>query len=132
MAGPSFRFVSVAAALRGAPGEWAREMLHDGEVALQAGGDGLDALDEVARALGLPAVLLIRGEPTPATQEETVISFAGELPLVWAAASFGERTRQWARGRGAMTLLVETAAPLTGEDRARIERFIAALGRQSE
>lgn len=132
MAAPSFRFVCVAAALRGAPGAWAREMLRDGEVALQAGDGGLEAIYEVAHALGLAAVLVVRGETTTTAREETVIEFAGDLPLVWVAAEFSDRARRWARQRGPMTLLVEGGDALSPDERARIGRFVAALGRQSE
>ncbi len=132
MAGPSFRFVCLAGALEGAPGDWAREMLREGEVALLPGDGGLAAVNEIAGALELPAVLVVRGEPAADAQEETVIAYAGELPLVWAAAEFSDRARAWARERGPMTLLVEATGPLSPGERARIARFVAVLGRQSE
>jgi hypothetical protein len=31
-----------------------------------------------------------------------------------------------------MTLLIDTAEPLTDDERRRIDRFVATLGRQSE
>ena len=132
MADPSFRFVCVASALQGAPGEWAREMLREGEVALRSGDGGLEAIDGVAHTLALPAVLVVRGGDSPQAQEQTVIDFAGELPLVWVSPAFSERARRWAHDRGAMTLLVETDQELSHDERARIGRFVALLGRQSE
>ncbi|MHB1571928.1 MAG: hypothetical protein ACYC0H_22355 [Solirubrobacteraceae bacterium] len=132
MSDPSFRFVCVAAALQGAPGEWAREMLRDGEVALHAGDGGLEAIGAVAHTLALPAVLVVRGEDSSQAQEQTVIDYAGELPLVWVEPAFSEHARRWAHDRGAMTLLVEADAALAADERARIGRFVASLGRQSE
>ena len=35
-------------------------------------------------------------------------------------------------GGGPMTLLVEVAGPLADDERRRIERFVALLGRQAE
>lgn len=131
MSEPSFRFVCPPGVLAGAP-EWAREMLRDGEIALLADAGGLAAIDELAHALELTSVTLIRGERSPDAQEETVISYAGALPLVWAGAGFSERASGWARDRGPMTLLVTTHAPLSEDERRRIGRFVATLGRQSE
>ncbi len=132
MAEPSFRFVCVPSALAGAPAGWAAEMLQDGEIALLAGDGGLDAVNGVAHDLGLVSVPVVRGEDSDARQEQTVMAYAENLPLVWVGASFGDAATAWARDRGPMTLLVEAGAPLSDEERRRIERFVATLGRQSE
>jgi hypothetical protein len=132
MAEPSFRFVCAPEALAGAPAGWAREMLQDGEIALLAGDGGLEAINAVAHNLGLTSVPLVRGEDAAQRQEQTVIAYAESLPLVWVSAGFGDGAAAWARDRGPMTLLVEAAGSLSEEERRRIERFVATLGRQSE
>jgi hypothetical protein len=128
----AFRFVCVPLALQGAPGGWARDMLEEGEIALLADSGGLEAVNDVAHALELPSIALVRGEPDAARQENTVIAYAESLPLVWVAPGFSESARAWARERGPMTLLVSAEGPLTDEERRRIDRFVATLGRQSE
>ena len=132
MAEPSFRFVCVPDALAGAPSGWAREMLQDGEIALLAGDGGLRAINGVAHDLGLVSVPVVRGEDSAEHQEQTVMAYAENLPLVWVGAGFGDGATAWARDRGPMTLLVAAAGPLDDEERRRIERFVATLGRQSE
>ena len=132
MAEPSFRFVCVPDALAGAPSGWAREMLRDGEIALLAGDGGLEAVNAVAHDLDLTSVPLVRGEESAQRQEQTVMAYAENLPLVWVSAGFGEGASAWARDRGPMTLLVAAGGPLAEEERRRIERFVATLGRQSE
>jgi hypothetical protein len=132
MAEPSFRFVCVPDALAGAPSGWAREMLQDGEIALLVGDGGLEAINGVAHDLGLASVALVRGEESAARQEQTVMAYAENLPLVWVGAAFGDGATAWARDRGPMTLLVPAGGPLSEEERRRIERFVATLGRQSE
>ena len=132
MAEPSFRFVCVSTALARAPSDWAREMLREGEIALLADGGGLGAINEVAHMLGLASVPVVRGEDSASAQEATVIAHADGLPLVWIAAAFSESATAWARDRGPMTLLVTADAPLSDEERRRIGRFVAMLGRQSE
>jgi hypothetical protein len=132
MAGPGFRFVCVPAALAGAPAGWAREMLRDGEIALLAGDGGLAEIDEVAHALDLLSVPVIRGEASPQRQSDTVIAYSGALPLIWIAPSFTDAVRDWARARGPMTLLVASDGPLSEPERRRVDRFVATLGRQSE
>jgi hypothetical protein len=132
MADSSFRFVCVPDALAGAPAGWAREMLHDGEIALLAGDGGLEAVNAVAHDLDLAAVPVVRGEDSAARQEQTVMAYGGNLPLVWVGAGFSDAAVAWARDRGPMTLLVTAAAPLSEGERRRIERFVATLGRQSE
>jgi hypothetical protein len=132
MAEPSFRFVCAPDALAGAPSGWAREMLQDGEIALLAGDGGLEAINGVAHDLGLVSVPVVRGEDSAERQEQTVMAFAENLPLVWVGAGFGDGATAWARDRGPMTLLVAAAGPLEDEERRRIERFVATLGRQSE
>jgi hypothetical protein len=129
---PSFRFVCVPAALSGGPDSWAREMLRDGEIALLPDGGGLDAISDVAHDLGLTGVLVIRSEPDPDRQQRTVTEYAASLPLVWVSDTFGDGATAWARDRGPMTLLVQTGGPLDDEQRRRIDRFVATLGRQSE
>jgi hypothetical protein len=128
----SFRFVCVPAALVGAPGSWAREMLRDGEIALLPTDGGLAAIDEVAHDLGLVSVAVIRGEADGERQQRTVIEYAQALPLIWVGESFDESTTQWAQERGPMTLLVQAGGGLSDEERRRIDRFVATLGRQSE
>jgi hypothetical protein len=107
-------------------------MLREGEIALLADAGGLAAINDVAHALGLASIALVRGEQSAARQEETVMGLAASLPLVWVAAGFGDAVRAWAHDRGPMTLLVEADAPLSDEERRRIDRFVATLGRQSE
>jgi hypothetical protein len=106
-------------------------MLREGAVAL-LGDEGLDAVNTVAHELDQATIALVRIERTPAAQDETVIRYAGALPLVWVAADFSPRVTTWARDRGPMTLLVTAPGPLADEERRRIDRFVAALGRQSE
>lgn len=132
MAEPSFRFVCVPDALAGAPSGWAREMLQDGEIALLTGDGGLEAVNAVAHDLDLMSVPLVRGEESGKRQEQTVMAYAENLPLVWVSAGFGDGATAWARDRGPMTLLVAAGGPLAEEERRRIERFVATLGRQSE
>ncbi|HEY1713716.1 MAG TPA: hypothetical protein VGG07_12490 [Solirubrobacteraceae bacterium] len=132
MAEPSFRFVCVPDALAGAPLGWAREMLQDGEIALLTGDGGLPAVNAVAHDLDLMSIPLVRGEESAKRQEQTVMAYAENLPLVWVSAGFGDGASAWARDRGPMTLLVAAGGPLAEEERRRIERFVATLGRQSE
>jgi hypothetical protein len=131
---PSFRFVCVPTALVGAGGrdQWAREMLRDGEIALLPTDGGLAAIDEVAHDLGLVSVGVIRGEADGERQQRTVIEYAQALPLIWVGESFDESTTEWAQDRGPMTLLVQASGRLSDEERRRIDRFVATLGRQSE
>ncbi len=129
---PGFRFVCVPSALVGLPAEWATEMLGDGEIALLADTGGLDAINEVAHTLGLISVPVVRCEGTAERQQETVMTYAGRLPLVWVDEAFSEVVTAWAGARGPMTLLVEATGPLSEPERRRIDRFVAILGRQSE
>ena len=128
---PAFRFVCQPSALEGAPAGWAREMLRDGEIALLAD-QGLAAVNEVAHELGQTSILLVRSEADAEQQDATVIAHAGSVPIVWVSEAFSEKVRRWARDRGAMTLLLEAGGPLPVDERKRIERFVAILGRQSE
>jgi hypothetical protein len=107
-------------------------MLRDGEVALLVDTGGMTAIDAVAHALDLFAVRVIRREDTPELQEQTVIAHAGSLPLIWVGSAFSDAARSWARDRGPMTLLVEVDGALSEEERRRIDRFVALLGRQAE
>ncbi|MGI8430580.1 MAG: hypothetical protein ACR2OB_15050 [Solirubrobacteraceae bacterium] len=132
MAQPIFRFVCVPAALRGAPAGWAAEMLREGEIALLADDGGLAAINAVAHALGLVSLRLVRNEDSAELQQETVIAYADATALVWVGESFTETIREWARARGPMTLLVQTDGPLSDDERRRIDRFVATLGRQAE
>lgn len=132
MSEPGFRFVCVPSALIGAPGSWARDMLREGEIALLADSGGLAAIDAVAHDLGLVSIPIVRSEATPDRQEQTVIAHAAALPLVWVAQSFSAHATTWARDRGPMTLLVPAGGPLDDDERRRIDRFVATLGRQSE
>ena len=132
MADPVFRLVSFASALAAAPQTWARELLADGEIALLGGDDGLAAVDRVAHHLDLVSVPVLRGETTDSARDETVIAYAGAMPLVWIAPTFSDRVTVWARDRGPMTLLVAADAALPDDEQRRVARFVAALGRQSE
>jgi hypothetical protein len=132
VASPNFRFVCPAIALDGLHPGWAKEMLQDGEIALLVDDGGLAAIDAVAHELDLVTVQVVRAESDAAAQERTVVAYAASLPAIWCAPSFTDATREWARKRGPMTLLVELAGPLPEEERRRIERFVAILGRQSE
>ena len=126
-----FRFICVPSALAGAPAGWAREMLEEGEVALLAA-EGLEAVDQLAHELDQRAIVLLRTEQTRELQDQTVMAYAEALPLVWVATAFSDAARIWARERGPMTLLSEATGPLGDEERRRIDRFLAILGRQSE
>jgi hypothetical protein len=126
-----FRFVCVPSALAGTPAGWAREMLEEGEVALLAA-EGIDAVDHVAHELDQRAIVLVRTEQNGDLQDQTVMAYAAALPLVWVASEFSDAARSWARDRGPMTLLTESIGPLGGQERRRIDRFLAILGRQSE
>ncbi|WP_249010844.1 hypothetical protein [Conexibacter sp. DBS9H8] len=131
MSNPAFRLVSAPAALAGGPGGWAAAMLRDGEVALLVGADSA-AASRVAHDLGQVTIQIVRAEETAADQDATVIAYAASLPLIWIAPAFSDRVASWARERGPMTLLVETPAALSEEERRRIDRFVAILARQSE
>ncbi|HEX3618659.1 MAG TPA: hypothetical protein VHU61_19090 [Solirubrobacteraceae bacterium] len=128
---PRFRFVCLPSALAGTPAGWARDMLEEGEVALLAS-DGLDAINQVAHELGQIAVALVRTEQNRERQDRAVMAYADSLPLVWVAADFSDEVRAWAHERGPMTLLSEADGSLGDEERRRIDRFLAILGRQSE
>ena len=122
----------MASALLGVQAEWVTEMLADGRLALLADDGGFAAINEVAHALGMISVPLVRGEETVALQQETAMAYAGRLPLVWVDQDFSEKVTTWAHDRGPMTLLVQATGPLAGDERRRIERFVASLGRQAE
>ncbi|MET0603423.1 MAG: hypothetical protein ABW167_15665 [Baekduia sp.] len=132
MTDPVFRLVTPASALDAAPAGWAKELLRQGEMALALGAEGLEAIDAVAKALDRPAVAVLRRESTSAAAEASVREFAAALALVWIAPAFSDEARTWARDRAPMTLLVEHDGPLPDEERHRIERFVAILGRQAE
>ncbi|HEX8159276.1 MAG TPA: hypothetical protein VF526_17975 [Solirubrobacteraceae bacterium] len=132
MASPLFRLVCSAGVLARAPEGWVSTMLQEGELALLLDDGGLDAVTALAHALDLVTVPLLRVEESIARRESTVMAYAGSQPLVWVAASFGDGARRWAHQRGPMTLLVESATPLSDDERKRVERFVVILGRQAE
>lgn len=131
MSDPLFRLVCAPSTLTSSPDGWAVEMLRDGAVAVTAGDGGLPAIAEAARTLGVTAIPVLRGEATPAEQEQTVIEHAGSLALVWVAPAFGDDVREWAQKRGPMTLLVAVDGELPAEERRRVERFVAILSGQA-
>jgi hypothetical protein len=128
---PRFRFVCAPSALSGTPAGWAREMLEEGEVAL-LGYEGAEAINVLAHDLGQTAIALVRTEDAPERQDATVMAYAGALPLIWVGADFSEKVQAWARDRGPMTLLAAASGALDDDERRRIDRFVAILGRQSE
>jgi hypothetical protein len=132
MADPIYRFVCVPGALGDTTHVWSREMLEVGELALLPDAGGLASVNAVAHALGLMSVSVLRGEASRDAQAETVITYAESLPLVWIDGEFSHRVSRWARERGPMTLLGATDGALADDERRRIARFVAALGRQSE
>jgi hypothetical protein len=132
MPGTLFRLVCSPGALDDAPEGWIATLLEDGELALLVDGGGLDAISEVAHRLDLVTVPLLRTEATAEEQERTVMAYAHSKALVWIGGSFGEPAVQWAHDRGPMTLLVETGAALSDDERRRVERFVVILGRQAE
>jgi hypothetical protein len=107
-------------------------MLREGEIALLTASSDLAEVSDVAHALELVSVAVIRAEASAAAQEETVIAYAEGLPVIWVAPEFSDRVGAWARERGPMTLLVACAGPLPEAERRRIDRFVATLGRQTE
>lgn len=133
MVEPRLRFVCAPRALLGTPPEWAPALLAEAELALLPGPGGMDEIDELAHALALIAVTVLRRERTAVEQEHTVMRYAARLPLVWVAESFSAEAQRWARERGPMTLQVAAVdGPLAPEERRRIERFVAILAPQSE
>jgi hypothetical protein len=129
---PIFRLVCSPAALDDAPDGWATDMLTDGDVTLLIDDGGIDAINHAAHALGALTVSVMRTEAGAQQQEDTVRTHAASLPLIWVAPQFTDGARTWAHDRGPMTLLVETGAPLTEEERSRLTRFVAILGRQTD
>jgi len=129
---PVFRMVCSPATLAGAPKGWAVETLRDGEVALLVDDGGLEAINAAAHALDLVTVSIVRSEESAELQRQTVVAFAGSMPLVWVGAEFSDSVRTWAHERRPMTLLVEVDGALPAEERVRIGRFLALLGRQTE
>jgi hypothetical protein len=127
-----FRMACPPSAFAGATADWPARLLQDGTIALLTDDGGLPAVDAVAHALGLFAVRVLRREATAEAQEATVMGFAGSMPLLWIAPSFGVAARDWAVRRGPMTLLVEADGGLPEEEQRRIDRFVALLGRQAE
>ena len=132
MDAPLFRMACPPSAFAGAPADWPAQLLQEGVIALLTDDGGLPAIDAVAHALGLLTVSVLRREATAEAQEATVMGFGGSMPLLWVAASFGPAAREWAVRRGPMTLLVEAEGALPEDERRRIDRFVALLGRQAE
>lgn len=131
LTGVNFHFVCAPSALHGSPSGWARQMLREGEIAL-LGNEGLDAIDALAHELDQVSIAVVRDEHTPELQDATVIALADQMPIVWVAPDFSDRVRSWARERGPMSLLVQRDGALDDDERRRIDRFVALLGRQSE
>jgi hypothetical protein len=129
---PSFLMVCRSATIAGAPTGWATATMRDGEVALLVDQGGLEAVNAAARALGQLAVSVLRREADPEAQEQTVIEFAGSLPLIWVTDEFSQHARSWAHDRGPMTLLIAAESILSEEERARIGRFVTLLARQTD
>jgi hypothetical protein len=127
-----FRLVCTPGNLDGAPDGWLETMLEEGELALLLDDGGFAAISAVAHSLGVDTVSVLRAEESVEHQERTIMRLAGSKPLVWVAPSFGEPAVAWAHDRGPMTLLVETAAGLSEDERKRVERFVVILGRQAE
>lgn len=130
MSTPIFRLVTSPAALDGAPEGWATDILTDGHVSFLIDEGGVDAISAAAHTLGNEAVTVLRHETTQELQEQTVRTHAHGLPLVWIGESFSDEALRWAKDRGQMTLLVESSGALDDEERGKIARFIAILGRQ--
>ncbi len=128
---PRFQLVCSPSVLAGAPAGWADEMLREGEVALLAN-EGIEPINDVAHALSQITIAVLRSEQTRELQDQTVMAYAGSLPVVWVAEDFSDDVTSWAHDRGAMTLLVEARGTLPDTERRRIDRFVAILGRQSE
>jgi hypothetical protein len=129
---PIFRMVCSPAALAAGPKGWTAEIMRDGEVAFVVDGGGLEAINAAAHALDIVTVSIVRSESSATVQEQTVRVFAGGLPLVWAAPEFSDSARTWARDRPPMTLLIEAGGAFADDERGRIGRFVAMLGRQTE
>ncbi len=132
MIDPLFRVMCNPRALDGAPPDWVATLLEHGELAVLADEGGLKAVTALAHVHGLVTIPVIRTERTPEEQERTVIAYAASRPLVWVGADFSAEAQKWARDRGPMTLLVAAAGPLPEDERRRVERFVAVLGRQAE
>jgi len=132
MADPLFRLICTPSVLDGAPDAWVTTMLQEGEFALLVDDGGIDAVMALAHKLGLVTIPLLRAEGRRDLQDSTVMAYAASKPLVWVAESFDEAATTWAHKRGPMTLLLETAGPLSDDERHRVDRFVVILGRQAE
>ena len=132
VADPLFRLACAPGVLAAAPDGWVATMLEEGEVALLVDDGGLDAITALAHELDITTVPVLRAERTREQQEATVMTYASSKPIIWIDAAFGEAAAEWAHKRGPMTLLIESAGPLTDDERKRAERFAVILGRQAE
>jgi hypothetical protein len=129
---PIFRLVTGPQVLASSPVEWVLDLLTDGHVSLLIDDGGIEAVSDAAHALGVEAVTVLRTESTQELQEQTVRKHTHGLPIVWIAKGFSSEARQWATARGQMTLLVEADGSLSDDERGRISRFVAILGRQTD
>lgn len=127
---PLFRLICPPTAFDAAAPGWATDMLTDGEVALELEGCEIEAINAAAHAFGYRTVRVLRIETSQAAKDETIITHADALPLIWIAPAFSDRIRRWAQERGPMTLLLEADGPLPEPELGRLTRFVALLARQ--
>jgi hypothetical protein len=126
---PGFHFVCVPSALVGLPAEWVTDMLGDGKIALLVDGGGFAAIDEVAHTLGLISV------PLPATRGNGGASggHGDGVRRSPPARVGGRRPQRDGHRLGEQSPPDDVATgPLSEDERRRIDRFVAILGRQSE
>jgi len=97
--------------------------------------------EHLPRLLGLPAELPFLRFPRQARSTRTanahwkleaIDAFAGPRPLAWVDDSMNDACRQWAGGRPAPTLLVQTAPErgLTGQEAAALSEWALSLIQQ--
>lgn len=104
-------------------------MLRDGEIALLPDAGGLAAISDVAHQLRLLSVPVIRTEPDEERQHETVMATQADCRSCGSAGVSAPRSPPGRATGGQMTLLVHTARALEEDERRRIDRFVATLGR---
>ena len=132
MADSLFRLACSAGNIAGAPEGWLASVLEEGELALLVDDGGFGAVSDVAHALDVVSLRVLRTEDGAEEQERSVMRYAASMALIWVAGSFSELAVEWAHDRGPMTLLIETSEALTVDERKRLERFVVILGRQAE